>query len=64
MRQVGIIAAAGIYGLDNNLPLLKDDTQRAKSLGNAIKTLKDNDMFQIGPIDTNIVISKLMKNTN
>ncbi len=54
MRQVGYMAAACIYALDNNIGLLKQDHRRAKVIG---QTLEDcafvNDVM---PIDTNIVI--------
>jgi len=30
MRQAGILAAAGIFALDNNIDRLKDDHLRAK----------------------------------
>ncbi|MCX6449019.1 MAG: beta-eliminating lyase-related protein [Actinobacteria bacterium] len=36
MRQAGILAAAGHYALDNNLPLLKVDHVRAKSIASAV----------------------------
>ncbi len=32
MRQAGIIAAAGLYALENHLPKLKDDHRRARNL--------------------------------
>lgn len=33
MRQVGIIAAAGIYALDNCIERLADDHENAKKIG-------------------------------
>ena len=33
MRQAGIVAAAGVYALDNNVALLADDHARARRLG-------------------------------
>lgn len=36
MRQVGILAAAGIYAIENNLSKLKDDHQKAKVLAQGI----------------------------
>ena len=36
MRQAGIIAAAGIYALDNNIPLLKKDNENAKYFANEL----------------------------
>lgn len=32
MRQVGILAAAGLYALENNIPKLKDDHKKIKSI--------------------------------
>lgn len=57
MRQVGYIAAAGIYALDNNIERLKDDHRRAKELGEVIKKLSF--IESVLPVDTNIVIFKL-----
>ncbi len=55
MRQVGIIAAAGIYALDHHLERLKDDHQNAKRLAVGLKELKG---VSIDPkyVETNIVI--------
>jgi threonine aldolase len=58
MRQAGIIAAAGIYALENNIKRLREDHDRAKSLGqilSSISWVKD-----IMPIETNIVIFELI----
>ena len=55
MRQVGMIAAAGIYALDHHLERLKDDHQNAKRLAVGLKELKG---VTIDPkhMETNIVI--------
>ncbi len=54
MRQAGIIAAAGIYALDNNIDRLAQDHQRAnaiaKGLGNCSWVEK------VIPVQTNIVV--------
>ncbi len=39
MRQVGILAACGIYGLDHNVPLLKEDHRRARRLAEELAKL-------------------------
>ena len=39
MRQVGILAAAGHYALDHNIPLLKTDHARAKKMAEIIYTV-------------------------
>ena len=54
MRQAGILAAAGHYALDNNLPLLKNDHQRAKSIANAIYAVAPK-IIDPGTVETNIV---------
>jgi threonine aldolase len=54
MRQVGYLAAAGIYALDNHVDRLALDHERAKKLGEAL----DNSEFikKVEPIQTNIII--------
>ena len=54
MRQAGILAAAGHYALDNNLPLLKDDHRRAKSIADAIYAVAPK-LIDPSTVDTNIV---------
>ena len=56
MRQAGILAAAGHYALDNNLPLLKDDHRRAKSIANAIYAVAPK-LINPATVDTNIAVS-------
>jgi threonine aldolase len=55
MRQVGILAAAGIYALDNNISRLKEDHDNAKELAGALHSIKG---VTINPdeVETNIVI--------
>ena len=55
MRQVGIIAAAGIYALDHHLERLKEDHENAKRLAVGLKEFKG---ITIEPqyVETNIVI--------
>jgi threonine aldolase len=55
MRQVGIIAAAGIYALDHHFERLKEDHQNAKRLAVSLKEFKG---VSIDPrhVETNIVI--------
>jgi len=54
MRQVGIIAAAGHYALDNNLPLLKEDHRRAQILAQACAKVAPN-AVDASKVVTNIV---------
>jgi threonine aldolase len=55
MRQVGIIAAAGIYALDHHIERLKEDHQNAKRLAWGLKELQG---ISIDPeqVETNIII--------
>jgi threonine aldolase len=53
MRQIGFMAAAGIYALDNHVERLAEDNKRASELG---KTLKELDYVgEVEPVETNIV---------
>ncbi|MDW7695648.1 GntG family PLP-dependent aldolase [Flammeovirgaceae bacterium SG7u.111] len=54
MRQGGYLAAAGIYALDHHIERLKEDHERAKTLGETLKML--HFVRSVYPIDTNIVI--------
>lgn len=54
MRQAGYLAAACIYGLDNNIEGLKDDHERARAIGRELESCAFvNDVM---PINTNILI--------
>lgn len=57
MRQVGFLAAAAIYALDNNIERLNEDHKRAKELGNILASLPYVD--SVIPVETNIVIFNL-----
>jgi len=54
MRQVGIMAAAGHYALDNNLKLLEKDHQRAKVIAEAIAVVAPA-VIDPKTVETNIV---------
>lgn len=56
MRQSGILAAAALYGIEHNLPRLKDDHRRARQLADALATIPD---LQVIAPDTNIVMVEL-----
>jgi len=58
MRQVGIIAAAGIYAIANNFQRLSEDHRRAKLLATEINQLPG---ITIDPkfVETNLVIFKI-----
>ncbi len=54
MRQVGYLAAAADYALDNHINRLADDHKRAKHLGDALE--KSSLIKKVESIETNIVI--------
>lgn len=57
MRQVGYLAAAGIYALDNHVTRLAEDHERAKNLGETLRNCSF--ISNVEPIETNIVIFNL-----
>lgn len=57
MRQVGYLAAAGIYALDHNIERLAEDHRRAKELGAVLQ--KVSWVAKVEPIETNILIFSL-----
>ena len=54
MRQVGFMAAAGIYALDHHVERLAEDHKRATEVGRTLKTLEY--IEEVEPVETNIVI--------
>ncbi|WP_115462880.1 threonine aldolase family protein [Winogradskyella aurantiaca] len=57
MRQVGYLAAAGLYALDHHIDRLHDDHIKAKELGAALE--KSPKIKLVEPIETNIIIFEL-----
>lgn len=57
MRQAGFLAAAGIFALQNNLPLLKVDHDHALMISDAIA--KKSFVQEVLPVETNIIIFEL-----
>ena len=57
MRQVGYLAAAGIYALDNHINRLKNDHEKAQEIGGMMDSLSQ--IKRVEPIETNMVM--LMK---
>ncbi len=53
MRQVGILAAAGLYALEHNLPRVAEDHARAKRLAECVDGL---DGFRVIAPDSNIIM--------
>ncbi len=57
MRQAGYLAAAGLYALKNNVPLLKIDNIRSKEIGEILE--KQEYVESVRPVQSNIVIFDL-----
>ncbi|MFC1736153.1 low-specificity L-threonine aldolase [Candidatus Hydrogenedentota bacterium] len=53
MRQAGILAAAGIYALDNNIDRLADDHRRARRLADSVCDTPG--LTCDGPVETNML---------
>jgi threonine aldolase len=60
MRQVGIIAAAAHYALDNNIARLAEDHARAKKIATALAAI-DSSLVDPSKVHTNIVGLELSK---
>jgi len=60
MRQAGILAAACVYALDNNLNQLQKDHHHSKEIATALQAL--NYVEYVMPVETNIIIFKLADN--
>jgi threonine aldolase len=56
MRQVGVLAAAGLYALDHNLPRLAEDHDRARRLASGANAVVG---LSAEPPDTNIVMIRI-----
>ncbi|WP_029038709.1 threonine aldolase family protein [Salinimicrobium xinjiangense] len=62
MRQIGFMAAAGIYALENHVERLAEDHKRASAIG---KTLREQSyVAEVEPVETNIVIFYLKDPAN
>lgn len=60
MRQVGILAAAGLYAVENNRARLGDDHANAHALAVALVGAK-NLQVEVGNVHTNIVMIDIIK---
>jgi threonine aldolase len=58
MRQAGIIAAAGIFSLENNVERLADDHARARRFGEAVNEM-DGYSVDLSAVQTNMVYVSL-----
>lgn len=59
MRQVGFLAAAGIYALDNHVNRLSEDHKHAMQINDALKQCKY--VKSIKPVYTNIIVFDLIE---
>ena len=62
MRQVGYLAAAGIYALDNNMERLADDQRRAKELAAVLE--RKEWVASVEAVETNILIFTFASQVN
>lgn len=58
MRQVGVLAAAGLHALDQHVDRLAEDHARARRLANAIDRARPG-LVDPGAVETNIVVVDL-----
>ncbi len=58
MRQVGIIAAAAQYAIENNIARLQDDHKKAKTLAKGLQKLKIFNL-DLETVQTNMVIADI-----
>ncbi len=57
MRQAGIIAAGGLYAMQNHIERLKEDRIRAAKIGELL--LQQNWVSDVFPVETNIIVFSL-----
>jgi threonine aldolase len=62
MKQVGYLAAAGIFALDNNILRLKEDHKLAKIIENTLKSLPY--IKSIYPVETNLIVFEFVEDIN
>ncbi len=60
MRQAGILAAAGVYALENNISRLKDDHDNARRLAERLHEL-DGIEFDMDTVQSNMIIFQVTK---
>ena len=62
MRQVGVMAAAGLYALDHHRKRLSEDHQKANEIGQILQN--KSYVAKLQPIETNILIFELASHIN
>jgi threonine aldolase len=60
MRQVGILAAAGLYALEHNIERLADDHRNARLLAKGLANINGFEC-DLSRVETNIVIVDIAK---
>jgi threonine aldolase len=60
MRQAGVIAAAALYALENNVERLKEDHEKAHYFAEEISRMKDISI-DLSTVQTNIIIFRVNK---
>lgn len=59
MRQAGVIAAAGLYAMRNNIDRLEDDHKLAKSIETLLN--QTDIVASVLPVETNIIVFELVE---
>lgn len=62
MRQVGYLAAAGLYALDHHVERLQKDHDRAKEIAEVLA--QSSKIAYVEPVETNIIIFNLASDIN
>lgn len=62
MRQVGILAAAGLYALENNIKRISEDHEKCKLLAKSIAELEAFEILN-KDVETNILVFKPLNQT-
>ncbi|HLE57744.1 MAG TPA: beta-eliminating lyase-related protein, partial [Rhodothermia bacterium] len=62
MRQIGMLAAAGLYALEHHRPRLAEDHAKARRLAESISSLNGLEMDDLGA-ETNIVLFQVKEMT-
>jgi threonine aldolase len=60
MRQVGVLAAAALFAVRNNIERLKEDHEKARQLARAMSEMKNIEV-NLETVQTNIIIFKIKK---
>ncbi len=60
MRQIGLLAAAAEYALDNNWELMKEDHRRAKEFANTVSKCSKLSI-DLSSVESNIVIFDVLE---